>query len=77
MSKHSDSQKADDYANYRDIMSQKEYEEFMEDYSADTPALLCSANDHTEAARLEALVGGFVCTYMVIFGNTNSVLLSL
>jgi len=46
----------DDYANYSDIMSYEEYLAFMEDYSADTPALLCSANSHTEVAMLEAVL---------------------
>jgi len=56
MSKHPETKKPDDYANYRDIMSEKEYEEFMEDYTADTQALLYSAIGHTDAALVDALL---------------------
>lgn len=75
MSKNSNSQTPDDYANYKDIMSEKEYEAFMEDYSADTPSLLCSASGHTEVAMLEALLKSNNIPVIVKWRNAGDALM--
>ena len=44
------------YREYKDIMTQEEYEEFIKDTTADTPALLCSVGTNTEADIVESLL---------------------
>jgi len=51
-----DENNMDDYAEYSDILSYKEYLEFKKQQAADTPVLLCSANSHMEVIMLETLL---------------------